>query len=295
MRNLALAILVFILHPQARAFQDATPQAQVDTLIAHSRKTMNLDVDRGDSLAGAALTLALQTGYTRGEAHAHAQQGLADFYRGNNKEAVKAYLEALKTYEKNKLPTDLVYGLVMVRLAAIFHSEQDWAQNRYYLKKAEAAAKTTDDDRLLGMAYLETAHTHTSLQHYDSAFYFYEAALKQFNHTGDRLNAAGVHTNIGINYFYMGQYARAIDYYKKGLALNRQIGRNMQASHALYNIGEAYYYLHVYPQTIAYMDSAYTTAASAGQYGGVSDMYLLKARAFSSLKKPTRRPDTSRR
>jgi tetratricopeptide (TPR) repeat protein len=285
MRILGFAILVLILAPQAGACQQPPQQAQVDTLIARSRKTINIDVDRGDSLVQAALTLAQQIGYGRGEAYAHAQHGLAEFYRGNNKEAVKAYLQALRIYEKNKLPTDLTYGLIMVRLAAIFHSEQDWAQNRYYLKKALAAAEEIGDQRLMGLAHLEMADAYTSLQHFDSAFYFYDAALQQFNRTGDRLNQASVYGNMGINHFYMGQYQRAIDYYKKGLVLNRQIGRVMQTSHALYNIGEAYYALGNYEPVITYMDSAYATAAGAGQYGGVSDIYLLKARAFSRLKK----------
>jgi len=285
MRNPALAILVFILVSRALASQQPlAPQAQVDTLIARSRGAMNQQVDLADSLAHAALTLAQEHHYARGEAHAYAQIGLASFYRSDNKEAVKAYLQALKIYEQSQLDNDLIYTLVMVRLAAIFHAEHDWPQTHYYNQKALKAAQASGDAHLLGLAYGQIADTHTGLQHYDSAFYFYEAAIKAFTSSGEPINVANMYNNIGINYFFMGRYDRAIAYYKKGLTLNRHTGQHMVENHAYYNIGEAYYYLKQYSQTLVYMDSAYAAAGAVGEYDGVPDIYLLKARVFRELK-----------
>lgn len=265
--------------------RDSSRHALVDTLVARSRKIMNHDIDRADSLAREAAKIAGKLGYDHGNAMAHSQLGLAHYYRGNNKEAIKEYLEALKGFEQAGDQNTFANGLVMVRLAAIWHGQRDWKQNRYYLQKALTIADATHNDRLRGLAYTELADTHTSRQQYDSAFYFYNAALGVFTSTKDSIQIASINTNIGISYFYKGKYSLAIDHYKKGLALNRQIGQTLQTNHALYNIGEAYFYLGAYTPAIAYLDSAYATNTATGQYGSIPDVYLLKARAFHKLKR----------
>lgn len=263
---------------------DTTQHAQVDSLVRLSKAVINNDVDKGDSLAQEALRLAIRSGYAVGEANALSQLGIAHFHRGNNKEAIRQYLEALKVYDREKLAHDFQYGLIMVRLAAIFNYEKDWSHNRYYLQQAEAIGLRNNDQQLLAITYAEWATTQTVLQNFDSAFYYYKAALKILETTDNKLQVANIYANIGVNYFYMERYEDAISYYKKGLAYNRQLGRTMQASNGLYNIGEAYFYLKSYHPAITYLDSAYRVAKNAGLLGGIQDIYLMKARSYGALK-----------
>ena len=114
---------------------DSARYAQVDTLVNLSRGIVNINIDKADSLAREALKLAVAEHYLQGEANASSQLGMIYFHRGNNKEAIKYYLAALKIYERSQLENTLQYGLVMIRLAAVFHVEKDWERNRYYLKK----------------------------------------------------------------------------------------------------------------------------------------------------------------
>src|SRR5690349_21396666 len=117
------------------AQSDSSLHAQVDSLVRSSKAVINHDVEKSDSLAQEALRLAIRSGYAVGEANALSQLGLAHFHRGNNKEAIRQYLEALKAYDRGKLAHDFQYGLIMVRLAAIFNGEKDWTHNRYYLQQ----------------------------------------------------------------------------------------------------------------------------------------------------------------
>ena len=267
-----------------KAQTDSARYAQVDTLVNLSRGIVNINIDKADSLAREALKLAVAERYPQGEANASSQLGMIYFHRGNNKEAIKYYLAALKIYERSQLENTLQYGLVMIRLAAVFHVEKDWGRNSYYLKKTLSIARTINNERLLGLAYTELADRHTSRQEYDSAFHFYQAALGIFGKSNDRLRVANIYGNMGINYFYMGRYAQAIEQFKKGLAVNRQLGKTMQYGNGLYNIGESYFYLNNYALAVTYLDSAEVTLSVAGQWGAVPDVYVMKARAYKQLK-----------
>src|SRR5690349_5000000 len=110
MRPLLLIIALTCSWPATVMAQpDSSLYEQVDTLIQLSRAIINKDVDKGDSLATEALTIARQLHYAIGEANARSQLGMIHFHRGNNKEAIKQYLAALKLYEQEHLQRTVPY------------------------------------------------------------------------------------------------------------------------------------------------------------------------------------------
>jgi two-component system, NarL family, sensor kinase len=74
--------------------------------------------------------------------------------------------------------------------------------------------------------------THTRLNHYDSAFYYYNKAELIAELSGYKVNIAHININIGHAYLDQNQYKKAIERLKKGLSIAEKIKRKTMARHS---------------------------------------------------------------
>jgi transcriptional regulator with GAF, ATPase, and Fis domain len=67
------------------------------------------------------------------------------------------------------------------------------------------------------------------------------AALALLKELGDKTNEAQVNYNIGVNFFYLGDYENALRYYQQCYLLNQSIGNRVGMADSLNGTGSVYY------------------------------------------------------
>ncbi|MEO8147626.1 MAG: tetratricopeptide repeat protein [Bacteroidia bacterium] len=121
----------------------------------------------------------------------------------------------------------------------------------------ELAVKINPEDFDMNM---EAGRMLRDLGYNDKAIINFEKALLIFQRTNfaDEINLSYLYNELGLAYYYKGEYDRAIDCYKKALVIFKKIYGDEQPTIASYynNLGSAYYGKGEYDKAINYYEKA---------------------------------------
>jgi tetratricopeptide (TPR) repeat protein len=209
-------------------------------------------------LAKQGLKLARLAEWPAGEAECLNSIGNAFYVAGNYPNALEAYLQTLKIYEKLNNPKGM--GVSFANIALINVEQGDYRQALvYHFKTNEIFKKSPGDPRLL-LNLLNIGDTYEKLGMLDSALYFtmkgYNLAKKQndSNYRGMALN------NLGNIYERFGKSGMALKYYRQSIPYSLSIDDK-------YCFGETYLAMAKLFEKAGQYDSCYYYAKLALEAG----------------------------
>lgn len=177
---------------------------------------------------------------------------LNDALKGNTKEAINLYRQAINLFEKEKQFN--LCGIVCNKLIDIYKRENS----------VENQLKTYDEQKdfyLLCNDRKQVAHTISAkadayklLYDKDNALRNYEEALKLYKQLNDKDNECTILNNIADLYQTFGENYKALDYYKQALLV---LPNQSKLRPLLFgNIGLTYSYTLDYEKSILYLNDA---------------------------------------
>jgi signal transduction histidine kinase len=109
-----------------------------------------------------------------------------------------------------------------------------------YARHAQQLAKKLNDNKEIANADFSLALCFDQMTQLDSALYYYNKALKEFQTTQDKEKIVGCLNNLGILYKRQGNYAKALDLQLEGLSIRKQLGNQREICQAYNNLGNLY-------------------------------------------------------
>lgn len=284
MRTCLMVVWLLLYANDVATAQMRNDPAYIDSLNHLYDEYQKTDLDAADSLVQLACKLAQKSGYEKGEADALSLMGTVQARRGNHKAAIENYFAALKIYEHNKaLDETMECTATLVRLAGALNFERDYPRSLLYAQKAITLAHKKNYENALGIAYRVKGEVLRDQGRLDSSLYYFTAASAIFERQNNLMHLANMYVDIGVNYYYKGDYHQAIIYNKKFYALAKKLNLETDYAAGLHNIGEFYYLLKSYKESLQYLDSAQYYGEKFKQYSVLQDTYKVKGRLYTAL------------
>lgn len=260
---------------------------KIDSLNLRYDQLERTDLDAADSMAKVAYELSLKSRYKGGEAGALSNLGRVQIRKGNNKKAAEYLFASLKIYESEpELQKDLRHALALVRLAGALYFQGDFERSLIYSQRSISLARANGYADLLALGYRVRGEVQRDQGSLDSSLYYFTEASKIFARNNNLVHLANIYVDIGVNYYYKGDYRQAIVYTKKFLALAKQQDLQTDYAPGLHNIGEFHFLLKEYKDGLAYLDSAQFYGEKFQQYTVLQDTYKVKAKLFTAIDQP---------
>ncbi|WP_372751624.1 tetratricopeptide repeat protein [Labilibaculum sp.] len=109
---------------------------------------------------------------------------------------------------------------------------------------------------------------------FDSAQYYYEKSILEFNKLSDSLNIGKVTSNIGIIYRRTGMYDKALQQYLKALEIYKSLGYKSGVGSAYFNIGGVYQTLNQTEKALVFYKSAQKIYEDLHNYARLTNIFI---------------------
>jgi serine phosphatase RsbU (regulator of sigma subunit) len=199
--------------------------------------------------------------YDIGMAEAKKNYGIFLLTRNKYGSATKAFLEAIKIFEKLELETEEadIYNQLTRTYIAIsevtpnenlasksditFKSfkNKELNQAEFYCRKAIFFNKQNGNLDKLASNYNNLGIIKQKTMELDSAEFFFKEAYKYYKKLGDRFNMANIQNNLGIVFEYRGEFIQELKSYQEALKLFYEISDTLGVAIAYGNIANLYY------------------------------------------------------
>lgn len=114
----------------------------------------------------------------------------------------------------------------------------------------------------------------------------WEASLKVFIESNDKLGEANILNNIGAVYFVQGDYVHALNYYLKSLSLSEELKDTIRIATALGNIGSVYENdPNTYDKSLEYYLKAIQLCEKTGDLGAIASAAVNLGQIYLQMKK----------
>jgi tetratricopeptide (TPR) repeat protein len=141
-------------------------------------------------------------------------------------------------------------------------------------KQALELALATNNPSILATTYKSLGVTYYYQGIFDSAQYYYEKSLVEFNELNDSLSIGKVTANIGILYRRTGQYDKAIQQYINALDIYESIGYKSGIGSAYFNIGGVYQTLGNFKKALTYYEAAQKIYEILHNYQRLTNIFI---------------------
>ncbi|MCD4846696.1 MAG: tetratricopeptide repeat protein, partial [Candidatus Aegiribacteria sp.] len=176
--------------------------------------------------------------------------GIANWYLGEFKSALKLYQNSLTIAEKTE--NKKFEAMILGNKSIIFWNLGEYSKSlKYYLRSLEIT-KTLGDIETEARALSNIGLIYGDLGDNAKAKDCYERSLKLSNEMGARKLEASTLNNIGILSAVSGEYAKAIKYYETSMSISIETGTRKVEAMTRNNIGVLYYKLGDYSRSLEY-------------------------------------------
>ncbi|MCE3226327.1 MAG: hypothetical protein K0S32_878 [Bacteroidetes bacterium] len=141
-------------------------------------------------------------------------------------------------------------------------------------------SKKIKDEKFLAFALNRLGSVYDYKNMPDSAYFFYNEALKRFEKLKNISGVAAVYQNIGVLYFIQEDFDQALNYYKKALELRIQTKEEKYISKLYNNIGVVLRRQKKYNEAIDYYEAALEMKLQRNDKLGVAASYQNLAMAY---------------
>ncbi len=217
------------------ALQGLEGPARIEHLQAVIRGVMRNDPSLAQMYARRALAEATRLGDEAGRFQAHMDMGVALYYQGRYKLALRQYEAALQislTLEDPRNEADVRNNIGILYFV--------WGEHNIALEdylKVLAIYLELEDKGGAARAYNNIAAVHHTAKRFGSALEYYHQALELYRERGDLTFAASTLNNIGLVEHDLGNQDSALAALEEALRMERQIGDRSGESLSLNNMG----------------------------------------------------------
>ncbi|MBC7912612.1 MAG: tetratricopeptide repeat protein, partial [Pyrinomonadaceae bacterium] len=213
--------------------QDTT---EVNNLLEQAKTHFNSDPGKAISLGLKARDLAVKIKFSKGEAYALKNIGIAYYIRGDYDQTLNYWQQSLKTFKS--INDELGEANLLSNIGSVyFNRANELKALEYNLKSLSVSEKINNKLRIatalvnIGAVYYNKLATH------DKALKYYLRALPLTEEIKDNSAIGTVNANIGEIYFEQGNDSLALFYFKKSLVAYKGT-ENMP--YALNAVGKVY-------------------------------------------------------
>jgi signal transduction histidine kinase len=169
------------------------------------------------------------------------QKGLVMASQGQFREAIAAYLEAMKAWKESDDPKkNEALATYCSNIATVYYDLKELDKALEYDKEAVRYRLADGNEELLAMAYIYVADDLVSLDHLDSA----QVYLDKARPLARRLDKPGLNSNYFSKQAYLDrkfkQYPGAVENYKKALTASHVLGSAFKICSQTRALGECY-------------------------------------------------------
>ncbi len=176
--------------------------------------------------------------------------GIANWYLGEFKSALKLYQSSLTIAEKTE--NKKFEAMILGNKSIIFWNLGEYSKSlKYYLRSLEIT-KTLGDIETEARALSNIGLIYTDLGDNAKAKECYKRSLQLSDEIGARKLEASTLNNIGILSAVSGDYAEAIKHYENSMNISIETGTRKIEAMTRNNIGVLYYKLGDYPRSLEY-------------------------------------------
>jgi serine phosphatase RsbU (regulator of sigma subunit)/Tfp pilus assembly protein PilF len=156
------------------------------------------------------------------------------------------------------LPRDTNRVNSLIRLDKIASGEQKYDSSVYYGKQALELATELKWIKGMGIANIDVGVSYWYMGNYTEALNMNYAALSLFQQIDDQKGISQAYNNMGIVYASQKNFQKALECYLTTLAIKKKLGDKKATSSTLINIGSAYDNLREYDKAFVYYREALT-------------------------------------
>jgi len=189
-------------------------------------------------LGGSNANLCHRSGYYKGEADALKNIGIAYWVKGDYKQALEFYNQALTIAGKIKYKKGM--GRLFLNIALIYSDQGKYADALSYNYKSLRICESIYDSKGLALNYNNIAIIYYNQNKLEEAVVYYLKSLKISEQLGNDQDIAMAMSNIAELYIKQRKYKQALNYYEKSLVLKEKAHDMVGYSTNLGGIGEIY-------------------------------------------------------
>lgn len=264
----------------------------VNSLLLSSKNNFGTDPDKSIQLSLQAQEISQKINFKKGEALALKNIGIANYYQGNNVDALGYYQKSLAVFELIK--DDNGIANIENNIGAIYMNQGDDTKAlEYFLKSLQKAEKTGDklrivtpmsnvgavysrndstlnlalsydlkalpiaeqlgDSNAIGTIAVNIGEIYTTQKKDSLALIFLRKSLKFFNNSE---NSPASYNAIGKVYLNQKKYALALQSHRQAYNIANKLNGKLDIIYSLKGIGKTYMELKDYPSSLTYLKQA---------------------------------------
>ncbi len=256
---------------------------RVQALVSLSNSILYTSPDSALQLTEEALNVAKKTGWQKGMALAHRQQGMCYYSQADYTKALDCYHRALK--QAAGLNDNSLEASVYNCIGNIYADMEEYDKALDYYHKDLAAAKLTNNPSEELIVLSNIAAVYTDKNELDSALHYFLQSHRIAEHIGKKKLDAALLNNIAIVYKKKEDYTKAIDIFNKSLTLCIETeNKNAQAT-ALNGMAQVYILLNDYSKAENYSLQSLELSKELKQIQWQTNAYQALALIYEKQKK----------
>ena len=314
-------------NPQIDSLEKVLATTHIDTekvniLNTLSSKYNTSDVDKAIDYATKALQQAQSVHFKKGELSAYDNLGMAQFYKGNIKEAfttckleyeqakkagnkyymgqalfnqgyfyreegdassaLQLYLQSLKI--KEELEDSASLASTLLNIGVLYNDQGKYPLALSYEQKALAIFLRKGSLGSQANAYARIGNTYKDMEQDDKAIQCYQLSLKLFEKANHKRGIAIILNNLAGIYDSQKQSSLALNYYEKALKIRTEIGDKNGCSMILGNMGILYKEQGNLLLAKKYLERSMELAKSIGYKSMIENNYLSLSNLYVAQK-----------
>ncbi|MBB2146466.1 tetratricopeptide repeat protein [Pedobacter sp. LMG 31464] len=256
--------------------------AQQNKLLDSAKNIFRAQPELASSLLVQVKTNAIKANDNNSLIAAELIEGNIAYFKGKHNEALKIYLHALGTAEKNNLHEDI--AAICNEIGTLFKKNKDFKKAlNYYTRALNEAININDNAQIanshnnIGLVYEEDGAYQNALKQYQKSLQYYQKAK-------DKLGESYSLEYIGYVFGLMKNYDFALEYLQKSLSLRRELKDNYGIAVCLIELTEINRDKKDFNQAIVYAKQAISFCKEINYPDMLQQGYLLLSEIYEQKK-----------
>lgn len=206
--------------------------------------------DKGLEYGHLSLSLAKLLHFKKGVAQALNQIGTIHFNKGEYKDAITYFWQALKINEETGNTRGEANNLS--NIGSIYRTQGNYEKALKYSLQALKIDEESGDKYSIAVSHTNIGNIYFNAGNYDKALRYYQQALHVFHEMSDKQNTATVLNNIGGIYFKQNNFQKAIINFSEAIKTYEAVDDKVGIAIDLNNIAQIYFSQSNYKKAIEY-------------------------------------------
>ncbi len=248
--------------------EDSVRFHMLDDLAWELRRT---DPDEAMQYARAALQLAEDIEYRKGEGISHNMMGILYNNLGDYERALEEYEQALAI--RREIEDLRAVGNTLDNMGTVYQRKGEYDEAVNYQIEALKIREAIGDSAGMASGYNNIGVIYKKQQDFEKALEYYEKALSIEQSLSDSISIANNFNNIGSVYFLQRDFQKAQEFYEAALAIRDALGDKRGKASSYNNLGSLMMKKELVPEALNYYLKAVAISESIGDKNNTSISY----------------------